>query len=153
MKDSEPLLSGQNFGKIQVLEDGTLEIGNVQLQDEGLYTCVARNSMHESRESHASLTVMYPPSILNISSNISVVIDAPLSVECKVKGYPEPTITWIVKSDIDRGFVQTVTQDGVHRLYIPKVSDHHQGKVVCEAKNKLGIAKKELFLDVQSKFC
>jgi hypothetical protein len=151
LKGDTYLTPGQNFGKIQVLEDGTLEIGNVQIQDDGVYTCIAKNNMSQPLMSNARLTVMYPPVIVNMSSNTTVTKDTQLTLQCEVKGYPMPTVTWITKDNINSKYTEMMTRDGMHYLNIAKVQDSHEGKFICEAKNKLGTARKELVLNVQGK--
>ena len=147
------LTPGQRFGRIQVLEDGTLEIGNVQVQDEGVYTCIATNNMNHSRMSNTSLTVMYPPVIVNMSTDTIATKDTRLTLQCEVKGNPVPAVTWVIKDDVQSKYTKIMTQDGIHYLNIARVQNSHEGKFICEAKNKLGTARKELFLNVQGRTC
>ena len=145
------LSPGQSLGRIQVLEDGTLEIGNVQIGDEDVYTCVATNNMSQPLTSDAKLTVMYPPVIVNLSSDTTVTKETRLILQCEVKGNPTPTVTWITKDNIQTKYTEIMTRDGVHYLNITKVYDSHEGKFICEAKNELGTARKEVFLNVEGK--
>jgi hemicentin len=145
------LVPGQRFGRIQVLEDGTLEIGNVQIQDEGVYTCIATNNMNQSRMSNTSLSVMYPPIIVNMSSDTTATKNTKITLQCEVKGKPMPTVTWIAEDDIQIKHTEIMTKDGMHYLNITRVRNTHEGKFTCEAKNKLGSARKELFLNVKGK--
>lgn len=151
LKGQVHLKPEQSLGRIQVLEDGTLEIANVRIQDDGLYSCVARNNMSQRLTSSASLKVMYPPVIINMSRNTTVSKDTELTLQCVVKGYPSPTVTWVTRGEIGAKHYETMTEGGKYTLNIARVRDHHEGKFTCEAKNKLGKAKKELFLNVEGK--
>ena len=140
---------GQSLGKIQALDDGTLEIGNTQLEDEGVYTCVVKNNMSQPLMSDAILTVMYPPIIVNMSKNTTATKDTRLTLQCEVKGYPVPTVTWITEDNVKIKYTEMMTQGEIHYLNIARAQFSHAGKLICEAKNKLGTARKELFLNIQ----
>ena len=142
---------GESLGKIQVLDDGTLEIGNVQLRDEGVYTCIARNNMSQALMGDAHLTIMYPPIIVNMSKNTTATRDTRLTLQCEVQGYPIPTVTWITEDNVKTKYAEMMTLDGTHYLNIARVQNSHQGQFICEAKNKLGTARKELFLNIKGR--
>ena len=145
------LKPGQSFGKIQVLQDGTLEVIYVQIIDDGVYTCIATNNMSQPLISEASLTVTYPPVIVNISSNVTATRHGRLTLQCEVKGSPMPTVKWITSDSIENRYSEMMTQDGMHYLSIDHVQNSHEGRFICEARNKYGTARKDLFVNVEGK--
>lgn len=145
------LSAGETSGRIRVLHDGTLEVMDVQRMDRGRYTCIVQNNMDEQLMSDARLFVMYPPIIIKTSRNKTVDKNTRVTLQCEVDGYPVPTVSWFTEDDVDEDDIEMTTQDKKHLLTIVKVKDVHDGKFICEAENKLGVARESLFLNVASK--
>nr|XP_019948237.1 PREDICTED: igLON family member 5-like [Paralichthys olivaceus] len=73
--------------------DFSINIDNVQVTDEGPYTCTfqANNQPHIA---HVYLIVQVPARIVNISKNVSVNEGENVNLYCLAVGRPEPTVTW-----------------------------------------------------------
>ncbi|XP_034468115.1 igLON family member 5 [Hippoglossus hippoglossus] len=73
--------------------DFSINIVNVQVTDEGPYTCTfqANNKPHIA---HVYLIVQVPARIVNISKNVSVNEGENVNLHCLAVGRPEPTVTW-----------------------------------------------------------
>ena len=148
------LSAGETSGRMRVLEDATLEIFDVQKMDKGTYTCIVENKMNRQQMmSDATLHVLYAPTIASTSNNETAYENNRIILRCKVDGFPAPTVTWFTDDDVRSNIDFAVSKNGnEHLLTITNVKDVHEGQYICEAKNKLGVARKELFLNVGSKY-
>uniref|UniRef100_A0A8B9QFV8 Ig-like domain-containing protein n=1 Tax=Apteryx owenii TaxID=8824 RepID=A0A8B9QFV8_APTOW len=88
-------LTGSEPG-ISILEDGTLLIiASVTPSDNGEYVCMAVNEAG-STERKYNLKVHVPPSIIGAAtpSEVAVILNQEISLECRAKGFPFPDIHW-----------------------------------------------------------
>ncbi|TWW80106.1 Neurotrimin [Takifugu flavidus] len=85
--------------------DFSIHIDNVQVSDEGPYTC-SFQANNKPGLAHVYLIVQVPAKIVNISKDISVNEGENVNLHCLAVGRPEPTVTWKVqKSSV---FIQHV---------------------------------------------
>ncbi|KAM6967365.1 igLON family member 5 [Aplochiton taeniatus] len=73
--------------------DFSIQIEQVQIADEGSYTCTFQAS-NKPRIAHVYLIVQVPARIVNISRDVSVNEGENVNLFCLAVGRPEPTITW-----------------------------------------------------------
>ncbi|KAF3839444.1 hypothetical protein F7725_018161, partial [Dissostichus mawsoni] len=73
--------------------DFSIHIDNVQISDEGPYTCTFQAN-NKPRIAHVYLIVQVPARIVNISKNVSVNEGENVNLFCLAVGRPEPTVTW-----------------------------------------------------------
>ncbi|XP_061918334.1 igLON family member 5 [Entelurus aequoreus] len=73
--------------------DFSIHIHQVQVSDEGPYTCTFQAS-NKLRIAHVYLIVQVPARIINISTDVSVNEGENVNLFCLAVGRPEPTITW-----------------------------------------------------------
>uniref|UniRef100_UPI0037E9BAB9 igLON family member 5 n=1 Tax=Semicossyphus pulcher TaxID=241346 RepID=UPI0037E9BAB9 len=73
--------------------DFSIHIDNVQVTDEGPYTCTFQAN-NKPRIAHVYLIVQVPARIVNISKNVSVNEGENVNLYCLAVGRPEPTVTW-----------------------------------------------------------
>jgi hypothetical protein len=80
-----------------ILETGDLYFSNIQMNDQGIYFCVAMNNFAEPRtraSAMAVITVTGAPQMLTPPIPTTVVKEGLLRLTCDVKGDPFPTVTW-----------------------------------------------------------
>lgn len=139
----------------KVILDG---MGKIQIQkptkkDQGVYGCSVANHLGSDVES-SSVLYAEAPVILSIERNItrpehshlSVVIggivEAPLranvTIQCPVKGIPQPNITWLKKGGSLSDSISLLFNGS---LLLQNVSLENEGTYVCTAINPLGKAK------------
>uniref|UniRef100_A0A182SW04 Uncharacterized protein n=1 Tax=Anopheles maculatus TaxID=74869 RepID=A0A182SW04_9DIPT len=140
--------SGGNMplDRVHILEDRSLRLENVILDDEGEYSCEADNAVG-AISATGTLTVHAPPH-LSIRP-VPQVVEAPhdVSFECKSEGRPKPTTFWSVEGNrtlifpgtsFDR-FETTYTQESLTVLTIAQTTKSDNGLVVvCSAVNSVG---------------
>ncbi|TNN02193.1 igLON family member 5 [Takifugu flavidus] len=76
--------------------DFSIHIDNVQVSDEGPYTC-SFQANNKPGLAHVYLIVQVPAKIVNISKDISVNEGENVNLHCLAVGRPEPTVTWKVQ--------------------------------------------------------
>ncbi|XP_022669926.1 lachesin-like isoform X2 [Varroa jacobsoni] len=132
----------------------TLHIRNVQESDRGGYMCQINTSPVKSSTGY--LDVLVPPDILVEQSSADVVVreGADVSLACKARGYPTPSISWRREDGepIPLGAYKQLTQQQqaannklhtlVHSytgetLTIARVSRIHMGAYLCIANNNV----------------
>ncbi|KAL9952581.1 hypothetical protein ACROYT_G039851 [Oculina patagonica] len=112
---------------------GGLMITDVTSQDEGMYTCVARNILGEMTSS-ATLSVQVGAAITHKPSSVVVEEGQNVSLLCQATGQPTPTVTWrklYGNTPKDRSTIEN------GKLSIANVIRSEGGDYVCLAKNLL----------------
>lgn len=67
---------------------------DITINDEGVYTCVASNAVGQS-SANATIVVHSEPQLtIRPDTVVSARAGESLTVECRAKGYPEPTVHW-----------------------------------------------------------
>ncbi|OCT72269.1 hypothetical protein XELAEV_18035241mg [Xenopus laevis] len=107
----------------------SIEIQNVDIYDEGPYTCSVQTDNHP-KTSRVHLIVQVPPRIVDISSNIAVNEGSNVSLICIASGRPEPVVNWRYLSPKARGFV---SED--EYLEITGITREQSGIYECSASN------------------
>ncbi|XP_069598469.1 roundabout homolog 4 isoform X2 [Ranitomeya imitator] len=107
--------------------------------DEGVYTCVARNSLGTAMSRNASLTIAFLKDEFRQEPLDKVVIAGrPLVINCSSpKGHPEPTVTWRKNGALlDRNNSRyTFGDDG---FSIRRTLSSDAGVYMCVASNQAG---------------
>ncbi|NWX99119.1 HMCN1 protein, partial [Nothoprocta ornata] len=150
-KKNGSLLVPDLSGRVRVLSGGRqLQISIAEKSDAASYTCVASNVAGNAKKNY-SLQVYVRPTILNSGSHPSEVVvtqGSEVSLECKVQGIPEPTITWMKDGHpLASGRDLEILHDGLFlQLKNALVSD--TGRYVCIAANVAGLADRKYDLNV-----
>nr|BAG61477.1 unnamed protein product [Homo sapiens] len=116
--------------RVAWLNRSTIMIQNVDVYDEGPYTCSVQTDNHP-KTSRVHLIVQVPPQIMNISSDITVNEGSSVTLLCLAIGRPEPTVTWRHLSVKEgQGFV---SED--EYLEISDIKRDQSGEYECSALN------------------
>ncbi|XP_052129243.1 cell adhesion molecule Dscam2-like isoform X3 [Frankliniella occidentalis] len=139
--DGFPLPQSDRFviGQYMTLHGDVIShvnISNVQVEDGGIYQCVASNRVGDARHS-ADMRVYGPPHVRPMP-NISAVAGEPLYIACPAAGYPIETITWEKDGRVlPLNRRQHVFPNGT--LHLENVQrDSESGLYRCTASNKQG---------------
>ncbi|XP_077377558.1 hemicentin-1 [Festucalex cinctus] len=135
LKDGRPL-GGNNI----VQEDGhILSISNIQVDDAGLYTCLASSPAGEDGRNHW-VRVQVPPTLLGSEEvrTLPVPVNGHLTLECLADSDPPPDIEWF-KDEVEMepgGRIQRLA--GGQYLEIQDVRPDDSGQYSCVVTNMAG---------------
>uniref|UniRef100_A0A672PND7 Neurofascin n=1 Tax=Sinocyclocheilus grahami TaxID=75366 RepID=A0A672PND7_SINGR len=119
-----------------ILPNGTLEIRNTKLQDQGSYVCVASNVIGRD-EKEVQLEVKEPIKIVRAPHNTVVIRGSLAHFDCKIKFDPtlDVTVTWLKdKKFLILGRRMTKDEDS---LSIADVYRRDEGAYTCRVKSEL----------------
>ncbi|XP_051516802.1 neurofascin-like isoform X2 [Myxocyprinus asiaticus] len=123
-------------GHYRVLPNGTLEIRNTKLQDQGTYVCVASNVIGRD-EKEVQLEVKEPTKIIRAPHNTVVIRGSLARFDCKIKfdSTLEVVVTWLKdKKFLILGRRMTKDEDS---LSIADVYRRDEGIYTCRVKSEL----------------
>ncbi|OXB72513.1 UNVERIFIED_CONTAM: hypothetical protein H355_016382 [Colinus virginianus] len=141
----------------QVVESNTLQIlqsGNIlkllkaTIDDAGQYSCKAIN-VAGSSEKLFNLDILVPPSIIgaDTSSEIAVILNQEMSLECRVRGFPFPGIHWFKDGKpLFLGDLNVELLEKGQVLHIMSARRVDKGHYQCVATNIAGKQVKEVKL-------
>uniref|UniRef100_A0A182N8T3 Roundabout n=1 Tax=Anopheles dirus TaxID=7168 RepID=A0A182N8T3_9DIPT len=142
--------------RVRVLEDRSLRIDDITIEDMGEYSCEADNAVGSITAS-GTLVVHSQPSFLVRPKNQLVEPGSEALFECQATGHPYPTLFWSVEgnrtlllpgSRMDNLEV-TQNADGTSVLSITQIGRVDNGKViVCSAVNSVGSVSTRVVLSV-----
>uniref|UniRef100_A0A182YHF3 Uncharacterized protein n=1 Tax=Anopheles stephensi TaxID=30069 RepID=A0A182YHF3_ANOST len=142
--------------RVRVLEDRSLRIDDITIEDMGEYSCEADNAVGSITAS-GTLVVHSPPSFLVRPKNLLIEPGSEALFECQATGHPYPTLFWSVEgnrtlllpgSRMDNLEV-THNADGTSVLSITQIGRMDNGKViVCSAVNSVGSVSTRVVLSV-----
>ncbi|XP_037536631.1 hemicentin-2 [Nematolebias whitei] len=135
LKDGQPL-----EGTAVIQQDGQLvRISKVQVEDGGLYTCLASSLAGEDGKSHW-VRVQVPPTLLGSGDvkAVTVPVNGHLTLECLADSDPPPSIEWYKdKAKLQLGGrVQHLA--GGQYLEIQEVKREDSGQYSCVVTNMAG---------------
>ncbi|XP_055978030.1 LOW QUALITY PROTEIN: immunoglobulin superfamily member 10 [Sorex fumeus] len=139
------VLSGRKEGsRFQVLDNGTLSIQSVDIQDRGQYLCSASNAFGSDHLYVTLSVVSYPPRMLeSLAEELLVHSGSTLALPCRADGRPRPSIAWtlpnqtvVVPEFSDGAGRAQVTQEG--SLVLRDLGVPDQGFYRCTASNVAG---------------
>ncbi|CAF2894680.1 unnamed protein product [Rotaria sp. Silwood2] len=127
----------------QILNNGSLRIHHLQVQDTGYYICWAENLVQRAY-AQVRLEVQVPPSINQIERYYTGIVGQSVKLSCQANGIPIPNITWNGIYNISG----TAIIDSFGNLYINQLEKHHASEIMCYAQNTIGQASKQFTLIV-----
>ncbi|XP_075981850.1 hemicentin-2-like [Anticarsia gemmatalis] len=132
--------SGRSVPKNLGSSEMTLSLQNIQVKDEGYYTCEASNIGGKKYLTY-EVSVYASPKIRNRYRNSTFTIsknDPELQIQCIATGNPKPLISW-KKDDLDIAYGSEWygVEDGT--LIIRNIDEKSQGVYECTALNDVGV--------------
>ncbi|NXF12445.1 HMCN1 protein, partial [Smithornis capensis] len=147
-KDGKPLFLGDP--NVELLDrDQVLHIKNVRRVDKGRYQCSATNPAGKQVK-EVKLIVHVPPSIKggNATTEVSVLLNNLINLECETKGIPVPTITWYKDGHPVISSPQAVYVERGQFLQVPRAQVSDSAQYTCRVSNSAGAAEKVYEVDV-----
>jgi roundabout axon guidance receptor 2 len=144
------------------ISDNLLVIPNLQIEDEGEYTCMASNQLGTVESKAAFLFVYEKPQFIKPMPNITIGIETKsLTIECNARGKPSPVIYWAKSassnSDLNNSLMGTspnnhqddfiILENG--NLFIERLSKKYEGTYLCQASNEHGSIESRTYLQVK----
>uniref|UniRef100_A0A8C8RV15 Hemicentin-1 n=1 Tax=Pelusios castaneus TaxID=367368 RepID=A0A8C8RV15_9SAUR len=147
LKDGQPVEEGDGY---KFLSNGhKLLISRAQVSDTGRYKCVVTNKAGD-HEKEFDITVHVPPTIKSTgSSERSVVIYKPMTLQCIARGIPSPSITWLKDGqpvNTARGNIKLESSGRILQIARSLLED--AGRYTCVATNAAGEAQQHIRLHV-----
>ncbi|XP_058865635.1 neural cell adhesion molecule 1-like isoform X4 [Acipenser ruthenus] len=141
--------------KYSFTEDGSqMTILNVKKEDQGEYTCIAKNKAGET-EQEFSLNVFVKPKITYVENKTALELEEQITLTCEAIGDPTPSIVWSSASRIFTEGEQSldgnvvVRSDGrVSSLTLKDIQYTDAGQYVCTARSSIGQDSQSMFLEV-----
>ncbi|XP_069723890.1 vascular endothelial growth factor receptor kdr-like isoform X2 [Phaenicophaeus curvirostris] len=129
----------------------TLIITNVTKEQSGLYKCRAQNQENSTAmlERHTQLLVREKaaPYVIQNLTDLEVNISGKIILECKVRGTPEPQITWR-KNGYPISAASGISMEN-NTLVIERVKKDDEGLYECRASNDMGQESTSAFIKIQ----
>ncbi|XP_065505206.1 hemicentin-1 isoform X3 [Caloenas nicobarica] len=147
-KDGKPLFLGDP--NVELLDkDQVLHIKSARRVDKGRYQCSATNTAGKQVK-EVKLIIHVPPSIKggNMTTEVSVLLNNLINLECETKGIPVPTITWYKEGRPIISSPQALYVDRGQFLQIPRAQVSDSAKYTCRVTNAAGVAEKIYDVDV-----
>ncbi|KAK3779340.1 hypothetical protein RRG08_052563, partial [Elysia crispata] len=125
-----------------------LRVQNVQVADEGLYTCKVQVAVQNYITATIRLRVVQIPRIsdLDTSSDMTKNFDRDAELKCYATGRPEPVVKWTRMAGELLPDGGTMFQGNI--LRISRVKSDHAGIYKCTALNSAGMDEREIRLSV-----
>ena len=149
-------LDYEDKDKFELLNNKSLVIKDLVLEDKARYTCRVTNSL-EVEETHLQLIISgMGPHIINDFRKVTVYEGEDLGLECIARGSPQPSLQWLVK---EKPVVMKYLVDSQpaksefieKRVRILKATRAHEGLYQCIANNSIGTVVKNAQVEFLSK--
>lgn len=147
--------NGNVNSRFKVTEAGfgtEIEITNVDIGDEGFYTCTANNSATGRPASHRiQVSVQSAPWWANTPLEKHVDEESDVEIDCTVRGTPNPNITWFINGDqaTERNFTDQKSLRGPILSY-RNVTVRDSQVVQCMSSNEHGTIMTNIILKVNA---
>nr|XP_036869346.1 matrix-remodeling-associated protein 5 [Manis javanica] len=141
---------GGRTQRFVVFNNGTLYFNEVDMREEGDYTCFAENQVGKDEMRVHVKVVTEPAAIRNKTySVVQVPYGNVVTVACEAKGEPTPRVTWfsptnrLIPTSSEK---YQIYQDGT--LLIQKAQRSDSGNYTCVVKNSAGEDRKTVWIHV-----
>ncbi|XP_070121565.1 neuronal cell adhesion molecule isoform X5 [Equus caballus] len=132
------------------IDGDTIIFSNVQERSSAVYQCNASNEYGYLLANAFVNVLAEPPRILTSANTLyQVIANRPALLDCAFFGSPLPTIEWFkgAKGSALREDIYVLHENGT--LEIPVAQKDSTGTYTCVARNKLGMAKNEVHLEIK----
>ncbi|XP_074196653.1 neuronal cell adhesion molecule isoform X6 [Rhinolophus sinicus] len=132
------------------IDGDTIIFSNVQERSSAVYQCNASNEYGYLLANAFVNVLAEPPRILtSANTHYQVIANRPAFLDCAFFGSPLPTIEWFkgAKGNALHEDIYVLHENGT--LGIPVPQKESTGTYTCVAKNKLGMAKNEVNLEIK----
>lgn len=126
-----------------------LQILNARPEDRGEYICRLDNGIAPVKTHKIKLDLLEIPTILNGPVDTLTDEGESLQLECAAKGFPMPSIYWLING-VDTRSDPNIRTDG-NKLIIKSLQKKHAGIVQCFARNEVGEVCESKLLRVKPK--
>ncbi|XP_068733670.1 neural cell adhesion molecule 1-like isoform X1 [Montipora capricornis] len=116
-----------------LFQNGNFSLQHVNISDEGVYECIARNVLGTGAIARLNLKVQVSPTITFISHDTTVNETDDVTLFCNASGKPDPTVTWsFPESHPKRMAVTNET------ILLRRASKDVAGRYRCTSANGVG---------------
>nr|XP_020145355.1 neuronal cell adhesion molecule isoform X2 [Microcebus murinus] len=132
------------------IDGDTIIFSNVQERSSAVYQCNASNEYGYLLANAFVNVLAEPPRILTTANTLyQVIANRPALLDCAFFGSPLPTIEWFkgAKGSALHEDIYVLHENGT--LEIPVAQKDSTGTYTCVARNKLGMAKNEVHLEIK----
>ncbi|XP_011803580.1 PREDICTED: neuronal cell adhesion molecule isoform X4 [Colobus angolensis palliatus] len=132
------------------IDGDTIIFSNVQERSSAVYQCNASNEYGYLLANAFVNVLAEPPRILTPANTLyQVIANRPALLDCAFFGSPLPTVEWFkgAKGSALREDIYVLHENGT--LEIPVAQKDSTGTYTCVARNKLGMAKNEVHLEIK----
>lgn len=132
------------------IDGDTIIFSNVQESSSAVYQCNASNKYGYLLANAFVNVLAEPPRILTSANTLyQVIANRPALLDCAFFGSPMPTIEWFkgTKGSALHEDIYVLHDNGT--LEIPVAQKDSTGMYTCVARNKLGMAKNEVHLEIK----
>ncbi|XP_068741715.1 hemicentin-1-like [Montipora capricornis] len=161
-----------NNKTLGLFQNGKFSLQHVNISDEGVYECIARNVLGTGAIARLNLRVKVSPTITYISHDTTVNETDDVTLFCNASGKPDPTVTWSFAENhakrmavtnetiLLRTAIPNITwskqgnEEWKHTesvLLLKNISRYHDGEYRCTATNRAGNATASIRVTVQYK--
>uniref|UniRef100_A0A8C9IWE6 Neuronal cell adhesion molecule n=1 Tax=Piliocolobus tephrosceles TaxID=591936 RepID=A0A8C9IWE6_9PRIM len=132
------------------IDGDTIIFSNVQERSSAVYQCNASNEYGYLLANAFVNVLAEPPRILTPANTLyQVIANRPALLDCAFFGSPLPTVEWFkgAKGSALHEDIYVLHENGT--LEIPVAQKDSTGTYTCVARNKLGMAKNEVHLEIK----
>ncbi|XP_069489233.1 neurofascin isoform X11 [Ambystoma mexicanum] len=141
--------SNLDSGNYRIHENGSLEIAVTRKDDQGIYTCVATNTLGKA-ENQVTLEVKDPTRIVNPPEDLIAKRGSTARLDCRVKHDPTLKLTVVWQKDDAPLYIGNRMKKDDDSLTIYGVGEKDQGAYTCIASTELDRDFAKAYLTVQA---
>lgn len=134
--------------RYRVLLNGSLAISGVQVNDTGMYQCLASNDAGETSAYTWLRVKTSAPLMTETPKNMTILDGQDATISCRAGGAPQPNVTWLYNDDmelVENGHYQILSTGD---LLIAGVNTRDEGKYTCLRANEAGTVSGDAWLSI-----